>query len=57
MKQPNPIFTDVEFQRLRKAKRLAEAKTSLSWAKFFMIKCCNGVSVKYNKHRHKSIKS
>ena len=57
MKQPDPIFTDVEFQRLRKAKRLAEAKTSLSWAKFFMIKCCNGVSVKYNKHRHKSIKS
>jgi hypothetical protein len=46
MKTLNLNFTDSEFQKLKKAKRIACEKTGLSWEKFIILNCTKGVSVK-----------
>lgn len=47
MQEMNLVFTDKEFERLKKAKGIKqkELNTHLSWAKFF-LRSANGVSVK-----------
>ena len=45
MKTLNITFTDAEFRKLKKAKKLTSYK---SWHQFIIIKCTKGVSEKRN---------
>ena len=50
MRTLNVTFTDAEFMKIKKAKRIKEwdLKTSLSWHKYFLTTFTKGVSVKRN---------
>ena len=49
MKTLNITFTDSEYNKLRKAKEIAEEirKGSVSWHFFILNKCCKGLRIKW----------
>lgn len=44
MKELKIIFTDAEFRRMKKAKKLKNG--NLSWHTFILLVCCKGISEK-----------
>jgi hypothetical protein len=48
MKTLNITFTDGEYNKLRRAKAIAEEvrKGSVCWRKFILDKCCIGLRIK-----------